>query len=93
MGSGIARLVTIPGVGQRTAEVIVAQTGGDMTRSPTAAHLAAWAGLAPIGASHRMSAFDAAQRDIARMAQESPYALSARSILPPAARVIMVHVD
>ena len=26
----IARLVTIPGVGQRTAEVIVAETGGDM---------------------------------------------------------------
>src|SRR5260370_930976 len=31
----IARLVTIPGVGQRTAEVIVAETGGDMTRFPT----------------------------------------------------------
>jgi transposase len=28
----IARLVTIPGIGQRTAEVIVAETGGDMTR-------------------------------------------------------------
>ena len=43
----IARLVTIPGVGQRTAEVIIAETGGDMTRFPTAARLAAWAGLAP----------------------------------------------
>jgi 3-methyladenine DNA glycosylase/8-oxoguanine DNA glycosylase len=30
----IARLVTISGVGQRTAEVIVAQAGGDMTRFP-----------------------------------------------------------
>ena len=39
--------VTIPGVGQRTAEVIVAETGGDMTRFATAARLAAWAGLAP----------------------------------------------
>jgi transposase len=29
----IARLVTIPGVGQRTAEVIVAETGGDMSGS------------------------------------------------------------
>jgi Transposase IS116/IS110/IS902 family len=47
MGSGIARLVTIPGAGQRSAEVIVAQTGGDMTRFPTAARLVAWAGLAP----------------------------------------------
>ena len=43
----IARLVTIPGVGQRTAEVIIAETGGDMTRFATAARLAAWAGLAP----------------------------------------------
>ncbi|HEY6314392.1 MAG TPA: IS110 family transposase [Streptosporangiaceae bacterium] len=43
----IARLVTIPGVGRRTAEVIVAETGGDMARFATAARLAAWAGLAP----------------------------------------------
>jgi len=43
----IARLVTIPGIGQRTAEVIIAETGGDMTRFATAARLAAWAGLAP----------------------------------------------
>jgi transposase len=43
----IARLVTIPGIGRRTAEVIVAETGGDMTRFRTAARLAAWAGLAP----------------------------------------------
>jgi len=43
----IARLVTIPGVGQRTAEVIIAETGGDMARFATAARLAAWAGLVP----------------------------------------------
>ena len=43
----IARLVTIPGVGPRTAQVIVAETGGDMTRFATPARLAAWAGLAP----------------------------------------------
>ncbi|HEY4853221.1 MAG TPA: IS110 family transposase [Streptosporangiaceae bacterium] len=43
----IARLVTIPGIGQRTAEVIVAETGGDMSRFATPARLAAWAGLAP----------------------------------------------
>ena len=43
----IARLVTIPGVGRRTAEVIIAETGGDMARFATAARLAAWAGLAP----------------------------------------------
>ena len=39
--------MTIPGIGQRTAEVIVAETGGDMTRFATSARLAAWAGLAP----------------------------------------------
>jgi transposase len=43
----IARLITIPGIGQRTAEVIIAETGGDMARFATAARLAAWAGLAP----------------------------------------------
>ena len=43
----IARLITIPGIGRRTAEVIVAETGGDMARFATAARLAAWAGLAP----------------------------------------------
>ena len=43
----IARLVTIPGIGLRTAEVIIAETGGDMARCATAARLAAWAGLAP----------------------------------------------
>jgi transposase len=43
----IARLITIPGIGQRTAQVIVAETGGDMTRFATSARLAAWAGLVP----------------------------------------------
>jgi transposase len=43
----IQRLCTIPGVGQRTAEVIIAETGADMGRFPTSAHLASWAGLCP----------------------------------------------
>ena len=43
----IELLQTIPGVGPKVAEVIIAETGGDMARFPTAAHLAAWAGLAP----------------------------------------------
>jgi transposase len=43
----IQLLDTIPGVGQETAEVIVAEMGADMSRFPTARHLAAWAGLAP----------------------------------------------
>jgi transposase len=40
-------LQTIPGVGPKVAQVIVAETGADMSRFPSAAHLAAWAGLAP----------------------------------------------
>ena len=43
----IARLVTIPGVGRRTAEVLVAEIGTDMRPFPTARHLASWAGLCP----------------------------------------------
>jgi transposase len=43
----IERLQTIPGIGLRTAEVIIAETGGDMSRFPTSAHLASWAGLCP----------------------------------------------
>jgi transposase len=46
-GRLIARLITIPGIGPRTAQVIVAETGGDMARFATPARLAAWAGLAP----------------------------------------------
>jgi transposase len=42
----IELLQTIPGVGERIAQVIVAETGADMSRFPSAAHLASWAGLA-----------------------------------------------
>lgn len=38
---------TIPGIATLTADVIVAETGGDMTRFPTAKHLASWAGTTP----------------------------------------------
>ena len=43
----IVRLCTIPGVARRTAEVIIAETGADMSRFPTTGHLASWAGLCP----------------------------------------------
>jgi transposase len=43
----IGRLQTIPGVGRRTAEVIIAETGADMGCFPTHLHLASWAGLCP----------------------------------------------
>src|SRR5258707_10991492 len=41
------RLQTIPGVGRRTAEGLVAEIGTDLTRFPSAGHLASWAGLCP----------------------------------------------
>jgi transposase len=43
----ITRLMTIPGVGRRTAEVMVAEMGTDMAQFPTAQHLASWVGLCP----------------------------------------------
>jgi transposase len=43
----LGRLTTIPGVGQRTAEILLAELGPDLSRFPSAAHLASWAGMAP----------------------------------------------
>jgi transposase len=43
----LERLETIPGVGRRTAEVLLAEIGTDMGRFPTPAHLASWAGMCP----------------------------------------------
>ena len=43
----IELLATIPGIGERAAQVIISEIGVDMTRFPTAAHLASWAGLCP----------------------------------------------
>lgn len=40
-------ICTIPGISTLTADVIVAETGADMSRFPTAKHLASWAGTTP----------------------------------------------
>jgi len=40
-------LDTIPGVAKRAAESIIAEIGTDMSRFPSAGHLASWAGVAP----------------------------------------------
>jgi transposase len=42
------RLAEIPGVTEDLARAIIAETGLDMTRFPTPAHLVSWAGLAPV---------------------------------------------
>jgi len=40
-------IVTIPGISVLAADVIIAETGADMSRFPTAGHLASWAGTCP----------------------------------------------
>jgi transposase len=45
--AAVRLLCTIPGVKQRTAEVIIAEIGTDMRVFPTAGHLVSWAGLCP----------------------------------------------
>jgi transposase len=44
----VQRLAEIPGVSPMLAMAIIAETGLDMTRFPTAGHLVSWAGLAPV---------------------------------------------
>ena len=43
----IMLLCTIPGISRRAAEIILAEIGLDITRFPTAKHLASWAGMCP----------------------------------------------
>jgi transposase len=43
----LALLITITGVKQRIAEVVISEIGTDMRRFPSAAHLCSWAGLVP----------------------------------------------
>lgn len=45
--AALNHLITMPGVGETVARVIVAEIGFDMTRFPSAAHLVSWAGLCP----------------------------------------------
>ena len=43
----VALLDTIPGVDKRTAELLLAEIGPDMSQFPTHRHLASWAGMCP----------------------------------------------
>ena len=45
--NAVARLAEIPGLSPDLARAIIAETGLDMSRFPTAAHLVSWAGLCP----------------------------------------------
>jgi transposase len=43
----LASLVTIPGIGRLGAEIIIAETDGDMAQFASAHHLASWIGVCP----------------------------------------------
>lgn len=43
----LQRLQTVPGIGRRSAEVIISEIGVDMSRFASSAHLASWARLCP----------------------------------------------
>lgn len=45
--AALEHLLTMPGVSETVARVIVAEVGFDMSRFPSAAHLVSWAGLCP----------------------------------------------
>jgi transposase len=45
--AAVALLESIPGVGERTAQTIVAESGVAMGRFPSANHVASWAGVCP----------------------------------------------
>ena len=42
----LSRLIQIPGIGRMTAATVLAEIGTEMSRFPSAKHLASWAGLA-----------------------------------------------
>ena len=41
------KLEKMPGLGKRSAEIILAEIGQDMSRFPTAGHISSWAGVCP----------------------------------------------
>jgi transposase len=47
VAEAVRLLDTIPGVGEQVAETIIAEIGVDMSRFPSAGHLASWAGMCP----------------------------------------------
>jgi transposase len=47
VAEAVQLLDTIPGVGEQVAETIIAEIGVDMSRFPSAGHLASWGGMCP----------------------------------------------
>lgn len=45
--AAIDLLDTVPGISQRAAQILIAELGTDLSRFPSAKHLASWAGMCP----------------------------------------------
>src|SRR5207249_360590 len=45
--AAIELLDTVPGISHRAAEIVLAEIGTDLSRFPSAKHLASWAGMCP----------------------------------------------
>ena len=73
----LERLDAIPGVGRRTAEVIVTEIGPTVDAFPSDRHLAAWAGLSP---GNRQSG---GRRAAARTRHGSPWLMAPPGSRPP----------
>src|SRR5664280_887297 len=71
-------LCTIPGIGERAAQVIISENGVDMSRFPTAAHLASWAGLCPGNNESASPPVDTSPAAPARATRRSPALAGAR---------------
>jgi transposase len=94
----LTRLDTIHGVNKRTAEVVIAELGVDMTVFPSAKHAASWAGLCPgqneSAGKRRSGRTRRGNRWLRSALIEAALAASARSTkgaFPARYRRVMVH--
>jgi transposase len=81
----LLRLQTIPGIARRAAEVLAAEVGLDMSRFPSAGHLASWAGMCPgnyeSAGKHKKGPIRHGNRAIRRVLVEAAHA-AARTTTP-----------
>ena len=80
----IDRMCEVPGVSHTTAEIVIAETGADMSRFPTPEQLSAWAGVAP--ANPRIGRETATGRNPQRTATAAPRPDRSSQIVVPQQR-------